>query len=110
MRLDSRARPEVRRDVALRVDVRLTPKELARTLRADARFGLATRPRELPPKWFYDERGSHLFDAITRLPEYYPTRREREILLAHAEEIARLSGATMLVELGSGTSEKTRAL
>jgi len=108
MRLDSLARSDSRR--ALRLDVRLTPEDLTRGLRADARLGLGMRPRELPPKWFYDERGSRLFDAITRLPEYYPTRREREILLAHAEEMVRMSGDTTLVELGSGTSEKTRVL
>jgi L-histidine Nalpha-methyltransferase len=110
MRLDTLARPDARREVALRLDVHLTPEDLARGLRADARLGLGVRPRELPPKWFYDERGSKLFDDITRLPEYYPTRREREILLAHADEIARMSAATTLVELGSGTSEKTRVL
>jgi L-histidine Nalpha-methyltransferase len=110
MRLDSLPRPSARRDAALRIDVHLTPEEQARALRADARLGLGRRPRELPPKWFYDERGSRLFDAITRLPEYYPTRREREILLAHAGDIARMSGATALVELGAGTSEKTRTL
>jgi L-histidine N-alpha-methyltransferase len=110
MRLDSAPRADARRNPALRLDVHLTPEDLGRALRADARQGLGMRPRELPPKWFYDERGSRLFDAITRLPEYYPTRREREILLAHADEIARMSGATTLVELGSGTSEKTRVL
>jgi L-histidine N-alpha-methyltransferase len=110
MRLDSLPRPNPRRDTALRLDVHLTPEDQIRSLRADARQGLGMRPRELPPKWFYDERGSRLFDAITRLPEYYPTRREKEILLAHADEIARMSGATTLIELGSGTSEKTRVL
>ncbi len=110
MRLDSLARPSARRDAALRLEVHLTPEDQARALRSDARLGLGMRPRELPPKWFYDERGSRLFDAITRLPEYYPTRREREILLAHADEVARMSGATTLIELGSGTSEKTRVL
>ena len=68
------------------------------------------RPKELPPKWFYDERGCDLFDAITRLPEYYPTRREREILYSEAGAIARLTGADTLIELGSGNSEKTRLL
>lgn len=110
MRLDSLVRPHARPDAELRLDVHLTPEALRRSLRADARLGLGMRPRELPPKWFYDERGSQLFDAITRLPEYYPTRREREILLAHAPEIAQLSKATTLIELGSGTSEKTRTL
>lgn len=72
---------------------------------------LTDRPqRWLSPKWFYDELGSILFDAITRLDEYYPTRREREILAAHADDIVRLSGADTIVELGSGTSEKTLLL
>ncbi len=110
MRLDSPVRSTARRDTTLSLEVHLTPEDLASALRADVRVGLGMRPRELPPKWFYDERGSRLFDAITRLPEYYPTRREREILLTHAEEIARLSAASTLVELGSGTSEKTRIL
>ena len=72
--------------------------------------GLTGQPKELPPKWFYDDVGSQLFDRITRLPEYYPTRRERWILDTHASDIVRLSGADTLVELGSGTSEKTRLL
>ena len=92
------------------VEVYLTPETLAAGLRADVRSGLASPPRELPPKWFYDERGCELFDQITRLPEYYPTRREREILAREAASIARLTGADTLVELGSGTSEKTRLL
>lgn len=92
------------------VEVHVGPDHIARALRDDARAGLTASPKELPPKWFYDERGSALFDEITRLPEYYPTRREREILRARAAEIARVSGADTLVELGSGTSEKTRLL
>jgi len=79
-------------------------------LRADVAEGLTSAPKELPPKWFYDDVGSQLFDEITRLPEYYPTRRERWILEHHAADVARLSGADTLVELGSGTSEKTRLL
>lgn len=79
-------------------------------LRAEARRGLTGTPKQLPPKWFYDERGSALFDEITRLPEYYLTRREREILVARAAEIAEVTRAGWLVELGSGTSEKTRLL
>ncbi|WP_329200099.1 MULTISPECIES: L-histidine N(alpha)-methyltransferase [unclassified Streptomyces] len=79
-------------------------------LRADVRGGLTRSPKELPPKWFYDARGSELFEEITRLPEYYPTRAEREILLGRAREIATESGARTLVELGSGSSEKTRHL
>ncbi len=79
-------------------------------LRADVAEGLSSVPKTLPPKWFYDDVGSRLFDEITRLPEYYPTRRERWILEHHAADVARLSGADTLVELGSGTSEKTRLL
>ncbi len=88
----------------------LEPDALELALRADVRAGLTTTPKTLPPKWFYDERGSKLFDEITRLVEYYPTRTERSILVAHAAEIAALSQAETLVELGSGTSEKTRIL
>jgi len=79
-------------------------------LRADARAGLTASPKVLPPKWFYDEEGCRLFDEITRLPEYYPTRTERVILARHAGDIAARSSADTLVELGSGTSEKTRLL
>jgi L-histidine Nalpha-methyltransferase len=79
-------------------------------LRADARAGLTASPKVLPPKWFYDEEGCRLFDEITRLPEYYPTRTERAILAARAGDIAASTSADTLVELGSGTSEKTRLL
>src|SRR4051812_7665277 len=91
---------------AVRVDLWLGPGALEEALRADARRGLTASPKELPPKWFYDERGSQLFDEITRLPEYYLTRAERSILVAHAAEIAALSGAETLVELGSGTPRR----
>ncbi|MER6266819.1 L-histidine N(alpha)-methyltransferase [Streptomyces sp900105755] len=79
-------------------------------LRADVLTGLTATPKTLPPKWFYDARGSELFEQITELPEYYPTRSEREILIARSGEIAAASGARTLVELGSGSSEKTRLL
>ncbi len=88
----------------------LGPVDAGASLRADVQAGLTATPKTLPPTWFYDERGSELFDEITRLPEYYPTRAERSILEEHADEIAVLSGADTLVELGSGTSEKTRLL
>ena len=94
----------------VRVDVHLGPDDLRRALEADVRAGLAASPKVIPPKYFYDDRGSELFDAITRLPEYYPTRAERAILEDHADELAARSGADTLVELGSGTSEKTRLL
>ena len=83
---------------------------LANSLRRDVLDGLAQTPKTLPPKWFYDAVGSDLFDRITRLPEYYPTRTEASILRDRAAEIAAASGADTLVELGSGTSEKTRLL
>ncbi|WP_180686556.1 L-histidine N(alpha)-methyltransferase [Streptomyces gossypiisoli] len=79
-------------------------------LRADVLKGLTSSPKTLPPKWFYDAHGSDLFEQITELPEYYPTRAEREILVARAAEIAAATGARTLVELGSGSSEKTRHL
>jgi len=83
---------------------------LESSLRADALAGLTATPKTLPPKWFYDAQGSALFEKITELPEYYPTRAERAILHAVSGEIAGLSGARVLVELGSGSSEKTRLL
>ena len=79
-------------------------------LREDARAGLTASPKSLPPKWFYDAQGSALFEKITELPEYYPTRAERSILRSASGEIASASKATTLVELGSGSSEKTRLL
>src|SRR4249920_1870733 len=92
------------------VDVHLAPDAAARALESDVRAGLTSTPKSLPPKWFYDDRGSVLFDEITRLPEYYPTRRERAILAARAPEIVQQAEPDTLVELGSGTSEKTRVL
>jgi L-histidine Nalpha-methyltransferase len=92
------------------MDVYLDPGALAHSMAADVRAGLTATPKVLPPKYFYDARGSELFAKITRLPEYYPTRTERSILVARAAEIAAATGAETLVELGSGTSEKTRLL
>ena len=94
----------------IRIDVLLGPPDIERALRNDVAEGLTSTPKELPPKWFYDDRGCELFDAITRLPEYYPTETERAILRAEATAIARAAGAETLVELGSGTSDKTRTL
>jgi L-histidine Nalpha-methyltransferase len=90
--------------------VHLDPGALAEQMAVDVRAGLTSTPKTLPPKYFYDARGSELFDEITRLPEYYPTRAERSILEARVDDIARLTGAETLIELGSGTSEKTRLL
>lgn len=80
------------------------------TLMSDARHGLSATPKSIPPTWFYDEVGSELFEDITRVPEYYPTRAERSILAERADEIVAISRAETLVELGSGSSEKTVVL
>ena len=92
------------------IEHRLPPDYRAASLRADALAGLTATPKSLPPKWFYDAQGSALFEKITELPEYYPTRAERAILRAVAPEVAALTGASVLVELGSGSSDKTRLL
>jgi dimethylhistidine N-methyltransferase/ergothioneine biosynthesis protein EgtC len=92
------------------LDDRLPADYFTDSLHADVRRGLGGSPRTLPPKWFYDKRGSDLFEQITRLPEYYPTRAEQEILDRRAVEIATLTRAATLVELGSGSSRKTRLL
>ncbi len=92
------------------MDVFLDPGALHEQMAVDVRAGLTSTPKTLPPKYFYDARGSELFDEITRLPEYYPTRTERAILADHAAQIAAATQAATLVELGSGTSDKTRLL
>lgn len=92
------------------IDIHLTEDDLAQALIHDVLEGMTKTPKSLPPKHFYDDRGSQLFDQITRLDEYYPTRREREILNEQCDEIAESTGADTIVELGSGTSEKTRIL
>ena len=97
-------------DSDITIDNHLGADHLDGALRSDVLAGLTATPKTLPPKWFYDARGSELFEQITTLPEYYPTRAEREILATYAPEIASTTGATTLVELGSGSSEKTRLL
>jgi L-histidine N-alpha-methyltransferase len=92
------------------IDRRLPDRFFEASLRADVLAGLTSTPKSLPPKWFYDERGSELFDKITLLDEYYPTRAEREILAASAAEIAAATRSSTLVELGSGSGDKTRLL
>ena len=92
------------------VEVHLDPADWSTELAEQTRRGLQEDPPWVPPVWFYDDDGSVLFDEITRLPEYYPTRAERSILAAQADEIARRTDAEVLIELGSGTSEKTRLL
>jgi L-histidine Nalpha-methyltransferase len=76
----------------------------------DVREGLSCPFKELPPKYFYDERGSELFERITELGEYYPTRAERSILDQRAAEIVAAAEPTTLIELGSGAAAKTRCL
>jgi L-histidine Nalpha-methyltransferase len=90
--------------------VQAHPARYLDALRLDVRTGLTATPKTLPPKYFYDARGSELFDEITRLPEYYLTRAETAILRGHAADIAKESRCESLVELGSGTSAKTRLL
>jgi L-histidine N-alpha-methyltransferase len=92
------------------IDIYLTADDLRAALERDVRVGLTAPEKWLPPVWFYDDRGSALFDEITRLEEYYPTRAERALLTAHAPEIAVRSGADTLVELGAGTCDKSRVL
>ncbi|MEV0724616.1 L-histidine N(alpha)-methyltransferase [Micromonospora purpureochromogenes] len=92
------------------LEIYLEDQDLGRSLREDVRVGLTAEEKWLPPKWFYDARGSELFEEITRLPEYYPTRAERAVLAERAADIAKLTGAKTLIELGSGSSEKTRLL
>ncbi|MGC4789371.1 L-histidine N(alpha)-methyltransferase [Micromonospora sp. DT178] len=92
------------------LEIHLEEQDLGRSLREDVRTGLTAEEKWLPPKWFYDARGSELFEEITRLPEYYPTRAERAVLVERSAAIAELTGAKTLIELGSGSSEKTRLL
>lgn len=95
-------------DIAL--DVHISPEKLLDDLRSDVRQGLTASPKWLSPKWFYDAAGSELFEQITELPEYYPTRTERALIEEHAYDIAEKTDGAILVELGSGSSEKTRLL
>ncbi len=92
------------------IDVHLSGDHAGRALRRDVRAGLSAQEKWLPPKWFYDARGSELFEQITRLPEYYPTRAETEALRTAAADIAETTKAHTVVELGAGSSEKTRLL
>jgi L-histidine N-alpha-methyltransferase len=92
------------------IDVHLSAEQVQEQMKTDAVAGLLAAEKSIPPVWFYDERGSTLFDEITRLPEYYPTRAERSLLEAHAAAIAELSKADTLVELGAGACSKTRVI
>ncbi|WP_370468564.1 L-histidine N(alpha)-methyltransferase [Streptacidiphilus sp. P02-A3a] len=88
----------------------LPAEHYARALRADIREGLTRTPKTTEPKWFYDGRGSELFEQITQLPEYPVWRAELGLLLLHAAEIATRTGARSLVELGSGSSTKSKLI
>jgi L-histidine N-alpha-methyltransferase len=92
-----------------RIRVRVTAEDPKRVLR-DIREGLVSTPREISPRFFYDDHGSELFEKITELPEYYPTRTETAILASIADELEGLTGAQELIELGSGAATKTRVL
>jgi L-histidine Nalpha-methyltransferase len=101
---------DLNRPVRLRM-YRFVSESGPETFAEDVRAGLSARPKFLPPKYFYDGLGSRLFEAICELPEYYLTRAESEILRNHAEAIiAAVPGPSRLIELGSGSAEKTRFL
>jgi L-histidine N-alpha-methyltransferase len=88
----------------------LSPNDHNAKLAQDLRAGLLSRPRWISPIWFYDERGSELFEEITKLPEYYPTARENEILKTYADQIVELANCDTLIELGAGSAEKSHEL
>ncbi|MBV8195975.1 MAG: L-histidine N(alpha)-methyltransferase [Candidatus Dormibacteraeota bacterium] len=95
---------------AITMDVHQLGRGIRQELRDDVRRGLAAEPRTLSPKWFYDDLGCELFDRITRLPEYYQTRTEAAILRDAAPDIVRRTNPVRIVEVGSGTCDKTRIL
>jgi L-histidine N-alpha-methyltransferase len=94
----------------LAVDVHLGPDDLVAGLREEVRIGLRATPKELSPTWLYDDAGCALYEEITLLPEYYPARAERSILVSEAAAIAAWTRADTFVELGSGSCEKSRVI
>jgi L-histidine N-alpha-methyltransferase len=96
--------------VTFQVTRLLSPNDHNVKLAEDLRVGLLSTPRWISPIWFYDERGSELFEEITKLPEYYPTARENEILRTYADEIVELANCDTLIELGAGSAEKSHEL
>ena len=94
----------------IRIDVHLCARDLIAAMPGEVRRGLTDRPKHLPSKYFYDERGSRLFEEITELPEYYPTRTEAALLDRTAPEIAGLTRPREVLELGSGSAKKTGTL
>jgi L-histidine N-alpha-methyltransferase len=97
-------------DPRVEIDLHLDESSALASMPDEVTRGLCGSPKQLPSKYFYDERGSRLFDRITRLPEYYPTRTEQALLREVASRIARLTRPRELLELGSGTADKTRLL
>ncbi len=95
---------------SITIDRHISPDETGDAVKLEIVRAMTAMPKMLSPKWLYDDRGSELFDQITRLVEYYPTEAERSILNEHAAEIAAITNATTVIELGSGTSDKTRTL
>src|SRR4051794_26117702 len=110
LRQAHRTRSPERIAMTLSLSNYLAADAAADALRRDVRDGLTQTPKSLPPKWFYDKVGSDLFDQITRLPEYYPTEAERATLIGACRDIVARSAASTVVELGSGSSDKTRVL
>ncbi len=102
--------PENSFAASVHVATHLAPGWAQKALREEVRQAFTSMPKELSPRWLYDQRGSELFDQITQLEEYYPTEAERALLTAHASDIARTTGVGMIVELGSGSGDKTRTL
>src|SRR3954471_19487676 len=94
----------------IEIEVHLPEGGTLAGLAEDVREGLSSPFKEIPPKYFYDERGSELFEQVTELPEYYPTRTERAILRQRSGEIVAAANPTTLIELGSGAAAKTREL
>jgi L-histidine N-alpha-methyltransferase len=94
----------------IEIDVDLPQGGILAGMSEVVREGLSCPFKELPPKYFYDERGSELFERITEQPEYYPTRCEREILADRAGEIVAAASPSTLIELGSGAAAKSRVL
>jgi L-histidine N-alpha-methyltransferase len=95
---------------SLHFDRRLPPDLRTNALRADAREGLTASAKYIPSKWIFDAKGTELWEKITQLPEYYPFRTERDILQAVADEIAAITRASSIIELGSGSAIKTTIL
>jgi len=92
------------------VEVRAREAEALEIMAREVREGLTRVPKEIPSKHFYDERGSHLFEEITLLPEYYLTRAEQALLARKSAEIAAVARPETLIELGPGSARKTRML